>query len=84
MRSLFGLFSQLSNEHLKMEDNQSISCTILKYVKVPVPGYGVVITICTPSSLDRKELYEISILDYPSCFCPKLKFMNVGANRKWK
>ena len=76
---------QPSNEQLKkMEENQSISCTILKYVKVSVPGYGVVITICTPGSLDRKELYEVSISDYPSHYSPNLKFMKIRANRKRK
>ena len=81
----FRVVSQPLREHLKkMEENQSISCTIMKYVKVPVPGYGVFITICTPSSLDRKELYEISISDYPSCSCSDFKFMKVRANRKRK
>ena len=40
-------------EHLKkMEETRSISCSILKYVKVLAPGYGVVITIYTSGSLD--------------------------------
>ena len=81
----FRFVSQPSREHLKkMEENRSISCTIMKYVKVPVPRYGVVITICTLGSLNRKELYEISISDYPSCSCPDFKFMKVRANRKQK
>ena len=50
----FRFVSQPSREHLKkMEENRSISCTIMKYMKAPVPGYGVVITICTLGSLDR-------------------------------
>ena len=81
----FRFVSQPSREHLKkMEENRSISCTIMNYVKVPVPEYGVVITICTPGSLDRKELYEISISDYPSYSCSDFKFMKVRANRKRK
>ena len=40
--------------------------------------------ICTLGSLDRKELYEVSISDYPSCSCPNFKFMKVRANWKWK
>ena len=36
----FRFVSQPSKEHLKkMKENRSISCTIMKYVKVPVPGY---------------------------------------------
>ena len=65
-----------------MEENRSISCAIMKYVKVPVPVYGVVITIYTLGSLDRKELYEVSISNYPSYSCPDFKFMKVRANRK--
>ena len=81
----FRFVSHPSREHLKkMEENQSISCTIMKYMKVPVSGYGVVITICTPGSLNRKELYEVSISDYPSCSCPDFKFMKIRANRKRK
>ena len=81
----FQFESQPSTEHLKkMKETWSISCSILKYVKVPVPGYRVVITICTPGSLDQKELYELSILNYPSCSCPDFKFMKVRANRKRK
>ena len=81
----FRFVSQPSREHLKkIEENRSISCTIMKYVKVLVPGYRVVITICTLGFLDQKELYEISISDYPSCSCPDFKFMKVRANRKRK
>ena len=81
----FQFVSQPSTEHLKkMEETWSISCSILKYVKVPASGYGVVITIYTPGSLDRKELYEVSISDYPSCSCLDFKFMKVRANRKRK
>ena len=68
-----------------MEDNRSIDCKILKYVKVPTPEYGVVLTICTPNSLDRKSLYDVCISDYPSCSCSDFKFMKSRANqrRKW-
>ena len=81
----FWFVPQPSTKHLKkMEETQSISCSILKYVKVPVLGYGVVITIYTSGSLDRKELYEVSISDYSSCSCSDFKFMKVRANRKRK
>ena len=81
----FRFVPQPSTEHLKkMEETRSISCSILKYVKVPTPRYGVVITICTLGSLDQKELYEVSISDYPSYSYPDFKFMKVRANRKRK
>ena len=60
--------SQPSAEHLKkMEDHKNISCLLMKYIKVPSPGYGIVMTICILGSAEQKELYEVSILDYPSC-----------------
>ena len=72
-------------EHLKkIKDNRNINCTAMKYVKVPSPGYGVVMTICTLGSLDWNELYKISILDYPFCSCLDFKFMKARANRKHK
>ena len=81
----FQFVLQPSTKHLKkMEENWIISCSILKYMKVPAPKYGMVITICTPGSLDRKELYEVSISDYPSYSYHDFKFMKVRANQKQK
>ena len=51
----------------------SINCTIMKYVKVPTLGFGVVMTICTSGSVDRKELYEVLISNYPACSYPNFK-----------
>ena len=74
-----------STEHLKkMEDNKSINCTLMKYVKVPSPSYGVVMTICTPQSMELKQVYEVSISNYPSCSCLNFKFLKTQANQKWK
>ena len=67
-----------------MEDNRSIDCKILKYVKVPTPRYGVVLTIYMPNSLDCKSLYNVCISNYPSCSCPDFKFMKSRANRRCK
>ena len=77
--------SRSSPDHLKkMESSRSISCSIMKFVKVPSPSYGIVLTLCTPGSVERKELYEVSISNYPSCSCPDFKFMKARANRKRK
>ena len=77
----FRFVVQPSSEHLKkMEDNGSIDCKILKYVKIPTLGYGMVLTICTPNSLDRKSLYDVCISNYPSCSYPDFKFMKSRAN----
>ena len=49
----FRFVAQPSSEHLKkMIDNRSIDCKILKYVRVSSPRYGVILTICTPNSID--------------------------------
>ena len=77
--------SRSSPDHLKkMESSQSISCSIMKFVKVPSRGYGIVLTFCIPGSVERKELYEVSISNYPSYSCPNFKFMKARANRKRK
>ena len=77
--------SRSSPDHLKkMESSRSISCSIMKFVKVPSPGYGIVLTLCTPGSMERKELYEVSISNYLSCSCPDFNFMKARANRKQK
>ena len=57
----------------------------MKYVKVPILGYGIVLTICTLRSMERKELYEVMISNYPSCSCPNFKFMKARTypKRKW-
>ena len=63
-----------STDHLKkIEEHRKLDCTILKYVKVPSPGYGAVLTVITPRSLDKKELYEVSISNFPACTCKSFK-----------
>ena len=58
-----------------MENNRGIDYKILKYVKVSSLRYEVILTICTPNSLDQKSFYEVSILNYPLHFCLDFKFM---------
>ena len=85
MESPFQFVTYLSPKHMKkMEDNRGIDYKILKYVKVPSPGYRVVLTICTANSLNQKILYKVSISNYPLCFCPDFKFMKSKANKKCK
>ena len=67
-----------------MIDNRSIDYKILKYVRIPNPGYGVILIVCTPNSVDQKTLYEVCISNYPSCSCPDFKFMKSRANRRRK
>ena len=45
-RKPFRFLSQPLSEHLKkMDETQSISCSILKYMKVPAPRYGDYIVV---------------------------------------
>ena len=76
-----------STNHLKkMEEHMKLDCTILKYMKVPSPRYGAVLTVITPGSLDKKKLHEVSISNFPACTCNSFKFMCTRAlgNKKHK
>ena len=84
-RKPFRFVAQPSSKHLKkMEDNRSIDYKILKYVKVPSPGYGMVLTIYTPNSLDCKSFYDVCISNYPPCSYRDFKFMKSRENRRRK
>ena len=84
---MFRFVPHPSTDHLKkMDENKKLNCTILKYVKVPSPGYEVVLTVITPGSLDKKELYEVSISNFLAYTCKHFKFMSTRAlgNKKHK
>ena len=67
---MFRFVPHPSAVHLKkMDVDRKLDCTILKYVKVPSLGYGALLTVITPGSLDKKELYEVSISNFPACTC---------------
>ena len=70
-----------------MESSSSIECTILKSMKVPKPGYGIVFTVITLGSISKKVLYEVSISDFPACTCRGFWYMCASAlgnpSKKW-
>ena len=70
-----------------MESSSSIECTILKSMKVPKPGYGIVFTVITLGSISKKVLYEVSISDFPACTCRGFRYMCAYAlgnpSKKW-
>ena len=77
-----------SSDHIsKMESSKSIDCTILKSLKVPKPGHGVVFIVITLGSISKKELYEVTILDIPAYTCRGFWFMYNYAlgnpSKKW-
>ena len=81
----FCFVSQPSTKHLKrIMDSRSLNCNMLKYIKVLSPRYRVVSAFCAIGSFDKKKLYEVLILDYPTCSCTSFKFMMVRTNRKLK
>ena len=85
---LFCCVAMPSRDHyLKMESSRSIECTVLKSMMVPEPGHGVVFTVITSSSISKKELYEVTISDFPSCTCRGFRYMCASVlgnpSKKW-
>ena len=84
---LFRFVAVPSTDHyLKMESSRAIECTILKSMMVPEPGLGVIFTVITPGSIS-KELYEVTISNFPSCTCRGFRYMCASAlgnpSKKW-
>ena len=65
-----------STDHiLKMESSKSIDCTILKSLKVPEPGLGMIFLVITLGSVSKKECYEVTISAFPACICKGFWYM---------
>ena len=75
-----------TDHYLKMESSRAIECIVLKSMMVPEPGVGVVFTIITPGSIS-KELYEVTVSNFPSCTCRGFRYMCASAlgnpSKKW-
>jgi hypothetical protein len=87
-RKPFRFVSEPSSEHMtKMVRSREIPCTSVKILKVPPPGYGVVYTVFTPESVEKQQLYNITIGDFPSCSCLGFLTMKTSAlgngQKKW-
>ena len=87
-RKLFLFVAVPSPNHiLKMESSKFIDFTILKLLKVPNPGYGVVFTVIMPGSILKKELYEVIISNFPTCTCSGFQYMCASVlgnpKKKW-
>jgi hypothetical protein len=70
---------------LKMARSIEIECTVVKFLKVPAPGYGIVYTMHTPGSVAKQQLYEVTISDFPACKCldfVSMKSYALGNSRK--
>ena len=85
---LFRFVAVPSTDHiLKMESSKSIDCTILKSLKVPEPGLGVIFLVITPGSIAKKECYEVTISTFPACTCKGFRYMCSFAlgnpSKKW-
>ena len=55
--------------NLQMESSKSIDCTILKLLRVPALGHGVIFIVVTHWSFLKNELYDITISHFPACTC---------------
>ena len=85
---LFRFVAVPSTDHiLKMESSSFIECTILKSMKAPERGYGIVFTVITRGSISKKVLYEVSISDFLACTCRGFRYMCASAfgnpSKKW-
>ena len=85
---LFRFVPLPSSDHiLKMESSKVIDCTVLKSMVVPEPNYGVVFTLHIPGSILKKELYEVTISNFPACTCRGFRYMCTSAlgnpTKKW-
>jgi hypothetical protein len=85
---LFRYVPVSSEEHrAKLLKSISIDCSVVKYLEVPPPGYGIVYTVHTPGSIAKQQLYEVTIGYFPSCTC--IDFISMKANvlgngkKKW-
>ena len=71
---------------LKMESSKSINCTVLKSLKVPERGLGVVFKVITPGSI-LKECYEVTISAFPIYACKGFRYVCSYAlensSKKW-
>jgi hypothetical protein len=69
----------------KMALAKDIDCKVLKYLKVPPPGYGIVYTVHTPDSIAKQQLYEVTVGDFPACTCIDFISMKASAlgKKKW-
>ena len=84
---LFRFVPLPSSDHLlKMESSKVIDCTVLKSMLVPEPGYGVVFILHTPGSI-LKELYEVTVSNFPACTYRGFRYMCTSAlgnpTKKW-
>jgi hypothetical protein len=41
----------------------------VKFLKVPVPDYGIVYIVHTLGSMPKQQLYEVTINDFSICKC---------------
>jgi hypothetical protein len=65
---------------------KDIECKIVKYLKVPSSGYGIVYILHTPDSIAKEQLYVLIVGDFPTCSCIDFVFMKasaLGNGHKW-
>ena len=85
---LFHFVPLPSSDHLlKMESSKVIDCTVLKSMLVLEPGYGVIFILHAPGSILKKELYEVTVSNFPACSYRGFRYMCTSAlgnpTKKW-
>ena len=70
-----------------MAKSLEIECTVVKFVKVPLPSYGIVHIVHIPNSVAKQQLYEVTISHFPACKCLdviSIKSCTLGnGQKKW-
>jgi hypothetical protein len=62
-----------------------IDYIVVKFLKVPSPGYGIVYIVHTPGSVAKQQLYKVTISDFLACKCLDficMKSYALGNNQK--
>ena len=67
-----------------MESSKSIDCTVLKLLRMHVPGYEIIFIVVTLGSILKKELYEVTISNFLACTCRGFWYMCSSASRNSK
>jgi hypothetical protein len=84
----FRFVADPSPEHCaKMALAKDIDYKVLKYLKVPPPGYGIIYIVHTPGSIAKQQLYKVTVEDFPACTCIDFISMKASAlgngKKKW-
>ena len=68
-----------------MDRAKTIECTVVKYLKVPIPSFRIVYTMHIHGSIGKQQLYEVIIGDFLAYTCIdfiSMKATTFGSRKK--